>query len=564
MTMRRLPAGFAVFATVLFAAACTPSSEDDNGPRDGTDTPADRPGPDIIPCSALTDTDGDTIADQYEGTADSDLDTVPNNLDDDSDGDTIPDREEAGTSGDYCNYPRDSDGDTVIDALDADTDNDGLTDAEERDRWGTDPLNPDSDGDTVTDLGETAYGSDPLDPGSSVDPDDYFVILPYMDPEQHRDLQFGTNLQVADVYFLMDSTGSMDGTIENVTGSLSSTIVPALREAIPDVQMGVGAFNDFNCCGDLWTSYGDCGRGTGCDSPYWHDQDITPDDSAVQSALDGVLTRPRGYGADWSESYVVAMYLTATGEGISEGGADIPPKECPSHPDEIGPRRGYPCFRPMALPIIILVGDAPWHNFPGNPENTGESDYTFPAPYYADARAALLDLGARVIGVCARCSGTDTDWAWVYQSTVAGDTGTVDASGEPLVAISPDGTVSEAIVEMVETLANFTPQDVNTTTEDDPDDLYGVDARGFITAIVPKAAFPPEGCSGFDDTTFFDVQPGTRVLFDVTFVNRIFPPREVAAVFKAIIVVVGNGVARLDQRTVIIIVPPTGDWVWIG
>jgi hypothetical protein len=35
-------------------------------------------------------------------------------------------------------------------------------------------------------------------------------------------------------------------------------------------------------------------------------------------------------------------------------------------------------------------------------------------------------------------------------------------------------------------------------------------------------------------------------------------------VFKATIVVLGNGVARLDQRTVIIIVPPTGDWVPIG
>jgi hypothetical protein len=35
-------------------------------------------------------------------------------------------------------------------------------------------------------------------------------------------------------------------------------------------------------------------------------------------------------------------------------------------------------------------------------------------------------------------------------------------------------------------------------------------------------------------------------------------------VFKATIVVLGNGVARLDERIVIIIVPPTGEWVWFG
>ncbi|MBN1773095.1 MAG: hypothetical protein JXB32_17645, partial [Deltaproteobacteria bacterium] len=93
----------------------------------------------------------------------------------------------------------------------------------------------------------------------------------------------------------------------------------------------------------------------------------------------------------------------------------------------------------------------------------------------------------------------------------------------------------------------------------------GFDARQFITRITPVSCSPTEGCPrGFDDTTFFGVQPGTLVTFDVTFYNGVFPPRETASVFKATIVVLGNGVARLDERTVIIIVPPTGDWVWIG
>jgi hypothetical protein len=558
MTSSRIRRSVALAIAASFAlAGCSPGDDSGYHPTDGGRD--ETSSPDVLPCSSVTDSDGDTIADQYETTADTDGDTIPNNMDDDSDGDGITDAVEAQTDGDFCNYPEDSDNDTVIDALDADSDNDGLTDAEEHGRWGTDPLNPDSDADGVTDLGETAYGSDPLDRGSTVDPDDFFVILPYMDPAQNRQLTFGTNLQVADVYFLMDSTGSMGGTIENVTASLASTIVPGLRAAIPDVQMGVGAFND-----SPTSPYGDTGYYGGSDQPYWHDQDITPTDSLVQTALNNVAARPRGSGADWSESYVVALWLTATGNAMMEGGASIPEKTCPSMPDEPRSRNGYPCFRPGALPIVILVGDAPWHNFPGNPTNTYEEDYTFTTPYYADALSELLNIGARVIGVCARCTGGDSDFAWVYQATLARDTGTVDATGEPLVAITADGTVSENIVDMIGTLASFTPQDVNTTTEDDPGDLYGFDARGFITAITPFTAVPVDGAERWDTTTFYQVQPGTQVVFDVTFENTVFPPRDVAAVFKATIVVLGNGVARLDSRTVIIIVPPDGGWVWIG
>jgi hypothetical protein len=553
--MRSWTRSIGVACVFLLAAACSPG--DDSGYHLTDGGRDDARGPDILPCSTLIDSDGDTIADQYETTADSDGDTIPNYLDDDSDGDTISDAEEAGTGGDFCNYPRDTDGDTIIDALDTDSDNDGVTDADERGTYGTDPYNADTDGDGVSDLGEIAYGSDPTDPTSSIREGDFFVILPYMDPAQVRPLDFGTNLQVADVYFLMDSTGSMSGTIENVTASLASTIVPGLRAAIPDVQMGVGAFNDFPT-----SPYGDTGYFGGTDMPYWHDQDITPDDGAVAAALSNVSLRPRGSGADWSESYVVAMYITASGRGTYEGGASIPDKTT-CYADGVTPV-GYPCFRAGALPIIILIGDAPWHNYPDNPTNTGESDYTFPTPYYADALSELLRIGARVIGVCARCTGGAGDWAWLYQQAVARDTGTVDAAGEPLVAITPDGTVSTSIVDMIGTLASFTPQDVTTTTEDDPTDLYGFDARLFIKRIVPVSAFPATGVESWDDTTFYQVQPGTRVTFDVTFENTVFEPRESAAVFKAVIGVVGNGVARLDSREVIIIVPPTGDWVWIG
>jgi cysteine-rich repeat protein len=48
--------------------------------------------------------------------------------------------------------------------LTGDTDGDGLTDAEETAVHGTDPANPDTDGDCVMDMDEVCAGADPLDP----------------------------------------------------------------------------------------------------------------------------------------------------------------------------------------------------------------------------------------------------------------------------------------------------------------------------------------------------------------------------------------------------------------
>jgi len=66
---------------------------------------------------------------------------------------------------------------------------------------------------------------------------------------------------------------------------------------------------------------------------------------------------------------------------------------------------------------------------------------------------------------------------------------------------------------------------------------------------------PPEGYSGMDAYTFFDVVPGTMVTFDVDLYNDSVPPTASAQVFKAWIVVTGNAVAELDRRMVIVVVP---------
>ena len=266
-------------------------------------------------------------------------------------------------------------------------------------------------------------------------------------------------------------------------------------------------------------------------------------------------------GDDSPESYVPALYATATGEGLTWPGGSIPPRDCPAVVDERGTRRGYPCFRAGALPIVLLVGDDAFHNGPG-----GAYPYSFAeAPTYDEAVGALQSIGARVMGIYSGAPASRVDY-----EQMATDTGTVRSDGSPLVFdIAADGSgLSQAVVDAVSSLVGGTPQDVTTASENvdgNPDDF---DATQFIVAIRPVEGFdgagrPGVGYDGKDETTFFNVIPGTTVDFDVEFKNDVRPPAATAQIFKATIVVIGNGVARLDERDVFIVVPPDGSTILI-
>ncbi len=112
------------------------------------------------------DTDGDGISDGLDGLYDSDedQDTLINALDLDSDGDFIPDGvEDANHNGVWDEHL----GETNW--LAADTDGDGLIDGWEA-MWGTDPLDPNSDGDGWNDYEEVIlYGTNPNDPDTDGD-----------------------------------------------------------------------------------------------------------------------------------------------------------------------------------------------------------------------------------------------------------------------------------------------------------------------------------------------------------------------------------------------------------
>src|SRR5258706_6257290 len=224
-------------------------------------------GGDGVPDFLDTDSDNDGISDGDDGVVDTDGDLISNFRDTDSDNDCIPDSAEAGDN-DLMTPPVDSDMDGAPDFEDADSDNDGLRDGLE-DKTGngqldvceTNRLNPDSDGDTVSDLIEyqdcvikpmavqqmqmcQCDGADPnkspLTRGDFVFTSDYMkAVMPAVET-----LELSTNVSQADVVFDLDVTGSMGACATNLAANLASGVVSQVQTKVKNVAFGLVVFQD--------------------------------------------------------------------------------------------------------------------------------------------------------------------------------------------------------------------------------------------------------------------------------------------------------------------------------
>ncbi len=554
MTPNRRSLALVLLASSLTAGGC--SRDERTVPPGGRDM-----GTDPVACTNTADADGDGLYDEFE-TGDTDGDGTPDAFDTDSDDDGITDAEESGGTG-GCRA-RNSDDDGLADFRDNDSDNDGLGDREERERYGTNPYDADGDGDGFTDAAEVATGHDPADPADGVPPDDYYVVLPFGGAEEIRDLRFGTNLRKADVFFMMDRTGSMTGEVDELRRSLGD-VVARMTASVADIGVGVGGFAGFGgpAGGPCMTFFGieSCPDGPSGDVPFNLYGVITTDAAQMQRDVD-MLRADQG-GATWASS-TEALHQAATGAGVAPW---LAPQSCPSVPDEVGSRYGYPCFRPGSLPIMVVLTDTSSKN---GPLTSGSGTYdargfTMGTPATYDATlAALRGIGARVIGVL---SGSEVDSPTPQQQfeAWARETGTVDAGGRPIVFnISGSGTgLGTSLVDAVRTLAEETPQDISTTVRDGadfPEGIPPVDAGSFIKAITPFEAYDGAALVGSDDiprddAQFYGVTPGVQVVFKVRFLNDVVAPTRSSQIFRATILVIGNGIAELDAREVVIVVP---------
>ncbi len=501
------------------------------------------------------DGDGDGISDFDEGSGsvDTDGDGTPDSEDADSDGDGIPDSVEAGDS-DVLTPPVDTDGDGLPDFRDLDSDGDALSDADEI-AAGTNPLRADSDGDGINDLVETVAGTNPLDPTSNPHASgDFFFLVPYnQPPSPTRDtLVFATNIRRADVFFMIDTSISMQAYIDTIRTSLTSTIIPGVAAAIEDVQFGVGQF-DVCPTSPLALTPGIC-RGIEVN------QTSTPDTAAVGTALSALTADCRPV----HEPYAQSIVLWAT--GADPRWPSVVPPACA---DGIG----IGCTRRDALPILVMIGDEPFsesYATGGTPCSGGACASCATYPTTPEIVAAVNSIAGRVIqlGPGSSSAASRTEWA-----AIATGTGAVDATGAPLIfPTAGSGTVDAAVVDAIRQLAENTPLDITAVARDDTSDA--IDALQFIDRIETNTAGgvadPRDAtriCVGGLPTadvdgdgvmeTFPDVRPGTPVCFDIVpTMNVGVRPTGEPVLVRAFIDVLGDGVTVLDTREVYFLIPP--------
>ena len=503
------------------------------------------------------DSDNDGIYDIYEAgnsefdtdPADTDEDGIPDYLDSDSDNDGISDTSEGGVS-EEGGEPRDTDGDGIYDFADTDSDGDSLSDADEVSVWNTDPYDPDTDGDGYSDGGEVAAGTDPLDAGSVVD--GVYVEVPERTNIEEL-FNFTLEIQLGDVAFLIDTTGSM-GSTANAMADEFTSIVSSLSTTIPDAQYGVGTYDDYACCGFGYDSSGD--------KPFIMRQQITDSVSSVNNVLNTQVELH--FGGDGPESSMEAIYQGASGEGYDmncDGSYDSTTDVQPfisSSGDPFGGSGGQHYsssgsggglnggfgFRDYALPVIVFATDYdlrdPDAGYPspgtttagwGCPQDAGQSDVV----------AALSDLGGYVIGIQAN-NYTSTPYSQMIQLADASgsyaDTDGDGVSDDPLAFqwTGSSSTFRTTITSAIEDLVSSIKfEKVSLEVEGDE--------WGFVTGIDPEY--------------FTDIDPsgGSQELDFILEFRGVVAATTEDQLFRLTLTVIGDDTVLLDTKDIIVLVP---------
>ena len=221
----------------------------------------------------------------------------------------------------------------------------------------------DTDGDTVPDEADECPGPGWRIPCDGDASDDGIYQTVYYDLGNEITLGAQINvdgkIRTADAYILMDATGSMVGEqVQLITDLTKGTftdpvecpggddtgLVGALKCVVEDVWMGLGQFNEY--------PVNPYGHAFGY-APYHHHLDVTNNLTHLLDAVSALTTR---FNRDNPEALTQALYSTITGNGL---GPWVPNRAgCPDG------RWGYACFRPTALPIIMLFTDDEMYNGP--------------------------------------------------------------------------------------------------------------------------------------------------------------------------------------------------------
>jgi hypothetical protein len=207
------------------------------------------------------------------------------------------------------------------------------------------------------------------------------------------DLQF--NMNSADVYFLVDQSGSMDQERDQLVADLTTGtfitdpkvqcadydfdrlpnneqkqkgIVGAIRCKIRDASFGVGFFRELPFDGYASDDH----------IVFANYHDISADVDSVRDAINRLTTVGN---EEWPEASMVALNTVLTGNPIYLG---TTLRGVPRRTNCAPTTWGYPCFRQGAIPIVVLFTDAQFHNGPDN--NSFAYPATFPIKLGKDSK----------------------------------------------------------------------------------------------------------------------------------------------------------------------------------
>jgi len=541
------------------------------------------------------DSDGDGISDKVEigndpsNPIDTDKDGKPDYLDDDSDNDGIKDIDEAAAS-------PDPDGDGIPNHLDPDSDNDGLPDKQEKmcgDKHSA--YIKDIDGDGFSDLAEAAVDSDLCDKTNGVTDMpgiNFYFELPYDGPTKTDTLVFTPKVKMVDVFFSMDTTGSMKGAITNLKNSLSSTggIIDQVKNRVTSAAFGVGDWRD-------WPA---CGLGSTGDHLFKLVQRITEKKEEAQTGVNKLV---HGGGADRPEAGYSALYVIATGESMlwSSGKVEVPEYT------EAG--FGGAGFRRGAIPIVMHITDAQSHT-KAHYDTCAQIDKS--TTHTKDETIdALNSLGARVITIDAQLSydatkvsqlneiskktgaiipvcafKTETDWRCGVDKCCTGiNSGAQNPTdGNCILRYQVPSTgvgLGNSVVDGVDAVIKYATFEIFAKPVDDGD-LSTVDTSCFIKKIEAQKFIPPgaepefsctpvavpamlngettynNGFTNFSAGTSSADKEGSTLEFMVNAQNnKCFTPEKTPKVFEASIQIIDQATKSiLDIQKVTIIVPP--------
>jgi hypothetical protein len=211
---------------------------------------------------------------------------------------------------------------------------------------------------------------------------------------------------------------------------------------------------------------------------------------------------------------------------------------------------GYPCFRPNALPVILLATDeAP--------------SQVYNCPTAAIVASAANNIGAKIIGVLGSAPTVQTRPDLEYLAT---QTGAVDANdgNKPLVVNGYDANAANAMATAIRLLAKGVPLTLAATPQDDPSDAVDAVAE-FISRLETHQPGTAQCTSGLQEEdsnsdgypdTYRAVLPGTPVCWNlIPKQNTTIMPTDTPQLFRARVEVRG-GVTLLDTRNVFFLVPP--------